>query len=894
MVLLVLVAMLVGVVGPAVSRDGADAVDYARDIKPVLMARCVSCHGAIQHKGGLRLDTARAMIAGGDSGPAIEPGHVEDSLLLDRVTAEEGRRMPPEGEPLTSLQVERLREWVAHGATAPEDEAPQADPADHWAFQAPKRPAVPSLASAPISPSWARNPIDAFIAARLEDRGLRPSPEADRATLLRRASLDLTGLAPTRDELHAFLDDTSSDAYEKAVERLLASPRHGERWGRHWMDIWRYSDWDGYGAEVRESQPHIWRWRDWIVKSLNEDVGYDAMTRAMLAGDEVAPDDPDTLAATGYLARNWSKFSRDAWLQNTVDHTAKAFLGLTLACARCHDHKYDPIAQREWYEFRAIFEPHEIATDRVPGQADTTRDGLARVFDAHADRATHLFRRGNEKEPVTETALAPGVPRIFRSSFNLSPVGLPATAFYPGLRAHVRDETAAASRTAVAAAQAKCAEAEAANAPDLLAVERELKAAIAEWEFTSARLEADAATYASGPDEDPGKIEWLKVRAGLAGRRAALARAEATQARADHDLALARSKGAEKTDDAKVKEALTAAKKAAEVAKTRADEARKANDERLPRDYPPLTALRPRASTGRRLALANWITDRANPLTARVAVNHVWVRHMNAPLVATMFDFGLNGRKPVNPELLDWLAVEFMESGWSFKHLHRLIVTSATYRMRSWHEPGGPNAAIDPGNEHLWRMNPARMEAELVRDNVLHVAGSLDTTIGGPDLDPNQGQTTPRRSLYFRHAKEKRVTFLKVFDSANVGSCYRRDVSVVPQQALALMNSPLALGQARVLAGKLTKELGDHDTDTDAFLTAAFEQVLGRLPTEDERAACRDYLRAERDAVSDPSKLSPFGGPATCPVPPSSDPSQRARENLIHVLINHDDFVTIR
>jgi hypothetical protein len=470
-------------------------------------------------------------------------------------------------------------------------------------------------------------------------------------------------------------------------------------------------------------------------------------------------------------------------------------------------------------------------------------------------------------------------------------VTLPATAFYPGLRAHVRDETRAASRTALDVAQDNLAKAVAANAPDLPAIEKELAAAIAEWEFTEARLEADAVTYDASSDQSPGNIDLLTIRAGLAARRATLARAEAIQARADHQRIVAKEKA--KTDDPKSNDALTAAEKAAEAARAKVDEARKANDARLPRDYPPLAAPRPRTSTGRRLALASWITDRANPLTARVAVNHVWSRHMNAPLVATTFDFGLNGRMPTNPELLDWLAVEFMESGWSFKHLHRLIVTSAAYRMRSWHEPDDPNMAIDPTNEHLWRMNPARMEAELVRDNVLHVAGSLDLTPGGPDLDPNDGLTTPRRSLYFRHAKEKRVVFLKLFDSANVGSCYRRDVSVVPQQALALLNSPLAIAQARLLAGRLTAECRPDDDD-DAFLTAAFERALARGPSDDERILCRDYLSREREAVSDPSRLSPFTGESNCPVPPSTDPAQRARENLLHVLINHTDFVTIR
>src|SRR5947207_3185631 len=267
--------------------------------------------------------------------------------------------------------------------------------AQHWAFVPPARPALPEVKNA----GWVRNPIDAFIATEHERRGLTPRPEAPRHVLLRRVYLDLVGLPPTREELHAFLADTSPDAYEKVVGRLLASPQYGERWGRHWMDVWRYSDWAGYQAEVRESQPFVWRWRDWIVESLNRDKPYDQMVREMLAGDEIAPTDPKVLAATGFLARNWYKFNRNVWLENTVEHTSKAFLGLTVNCARCHDHKYDPVSQIEHYRFRAFFEPYEVRTDRVPGEPDTKKDGVVRAFDADGAKKTFLFLRGDEKSP---------------------------------------------------------------------------------------------------------------------------------------------------------------------------------------------------------------------------------------------------------------------------------------------------------------------------------------------------------------------------------------------------------------------------------------------------------------------------------------------------------------
>ncbi|HEX8200989.1 MAG TPA: DUF1553 domain-containing protein [Isosphaeraceae bacterium] len=304
----------------------------------------------------------------------------------------------------------------------------------------------------------------------------------------------------------------------------------------------------------------------------------------------------------------------------------------------------------------------------------------------------------------------------------------------------------------------------------------------------------------------------------------------------------------------------------------------------------------PPTSTGRRLALARWIASRQNPLTGRVAVNHIWMRHFGTPLVSTVADFGRNGTPPSHPELLDWLAVEFLERGWSMKALHRPIVTSAAHRLRSsGRGPDDPNRAIDPGNVFLWRMNPRRMEAELVRDNVLHASGGLDARMGGPELDPNAGLTSGRRSLYFRHAPEKQVTFLKLFDAATVNACYRRDETIVPQQALALVNSPLALAQARLLARRLTAELGDEPSPAAdaAFVTAAFARVLGRPPTAEERAACADYLGTQARRLADPGQLTAFTGPAN-PIAPAAEPGLRAREDLVLVLFNHDDFVTIR
>ncbi len=290
-----------------------------------------------------------------------------------------------------------------------------------------------------------RNPIDAFVAAEHEARGLRPRPEAAKAVLLRRVFLDVIGLPPTPEELRAFLADDSVDAYDRVIDRLLSSRLYAERWGRHWMDVWRYSDWAGWGMQVRDSQPHVWRWRDWIIDSLDADKGYDRMVVEMLAGDELAPEDPDVLRATGYLVRNFKLLSREKWMQDVVDHTSQAFLGVTFGCARCHDHMYDPVLQKEYYQVRAIFEPHNVRIDRVAGQVDTAKDGLARVFDADLTAKTLLFVRGDDRTPGKEP-LQPGVPDALGGSpFTIQPVALPKSATTPDRRPLVRAALLAAA-----------------------------------------------------------------------------------------------------------------------------------------------------------------------------------------------------------------------------------------------------------------------------------------------------------------------------------------------------------------------------------------------------------------------------------------------------------------
>lgn len=1100
-------------------------VDYIQQIKPILEKRCYACHGALQQKGGLRVDTAEFLRKGGESGAVLTPGDASKSRLMELVARTGDLKMPPEGEgsPLTADELHLLRRWIDSGAVSSVKEQPQADPRDWWSYRLPQRPANPT----PKDGSLIRTPIDAFIAARRDTLGLAAVPETDRATWLRRVTLDLIGLPPTRAELESFLQDQSEDAYEKVVDDLLKRPQYGERWGRHWMDVWRYSDWYGSRGinEIRYSQRHIWRWRDWIVESLNDDKPYDRMVVEMLAADEVAPQDPKVLAATGFIGRNWYKFDRNVWMFDLVEHTGQAFLGLTLKCCRCHDHKYDPVSQEEYYRFRAFFEPHDVRTDRLDPSVgfekdatlgDVLKDGVARVYDKQLNAPTYLFQRGDNRDPDESRPLTPGVPSAFRSELPaIAEIKLPSEAFYPALNPRIANglvdqarEAAKKVETEIAAAKAalKTAEAKLAATRDLpmggnaalpgfhddfskprpedwqalsgdwvyegghivqksitsfatmvsrqpsprdfaariryrplasaglrsvgfsfdyidqgnsqdvythtgensqtvqafhrfggqqvyppaaivkttdlkvgdvatieIAVrganltihlngtrrldyvmpvarrdgkfaiwvhdgsaeflevdvrpllpsrddarrevmnslsaialaEQKLRIGTVQAESLRLRIEAERATYLPGNDE--AAIRMAKVAAGRSEAAVAVAKAEEAVLQAEQNCQLARplltedgsadALSAENLDRPGLREAeakLAAAKANLVAARQQFDS---------PTDkYAPVGDVFPATSSGRRTALAAWIASRQNPRTARVAINHMWLRHFGQPLVASMGNFGLNGDRPTHPELLDWLSVELMENGWHMKALHRMIVLSNTYRLSSATASTSPidleliaaNSKLDPTNQYLWRMNSRRMEAEVVRDSVLFAAGSLDLTQGGPEIPEAQGQTTLRRSLYFRNTPNEKMKFLELFDVADPNACYRRRESVVPQQALALMNSALALDQSRLLAEKLNAQVGSADDESTCrkFIAAAFETILNQSPSLREMDASLRYLREPNAAGAGNSPVYSPGGQSQRG--PSTNLHLRARENLVHVLFSHNAFVTIR
>jgi hypothetical protein len=894
-------------------------VDYVKEIKPLLAEKCYACHGALQQKADLRLDTARSMFEGGTSGPVVVAGKGDKSVILDHLLARKGaRRMPPpsDGEALKAEQIAKIRRWIDEGAKAPADEKPEADPRDHWAFRAPNA----------VHPPGTGHVIDAWLAAERDKRGLKPQPPADRRLLLRRVYLDLIGLPPTLAEQETFLADTSKHAYEKVVDRLLASPQHGERWARHWMDIWRYSDPWGLGAEIRSSQKHIWHWRDWIIESLNADVGYDEMLREMLAADELYPNDLAKLRASGFLVRPYFKFNRNTWLDEVVEHTSKAFLGLTLNCTKCHDHKFDPFTQTDYYRFRAFFEPYQVRMDMLPGETDLEKDGLPRAFDCNLEAPTYVFVRGDDRQPKKERPIAPNLPKLLMwGPLDVQPVKLPVEAYEPQLRRYVADNYLRSAKVQIEQAKVALekAQKDLQAAPssggknrDLLeATVRAAEKSLAVAEGTSAALKARADNdrlmgdvwdllghrpdsffdffRSSRSDPSPKEIErdlerMNKLReaakeifplAVRLERELVALQAEETVTRLEVDVL--RAEPAKRAD----------AEKKLTAAKVTVTQARKATEDPKARPTPLRGALKtlesnveteasrnkpfPTTSTGRRSALAAWLTDRKNPLTARVAVNHIWARHFGTPLVATVFDFGRKGAAPTHPELLDSLAVEFMEHGWSMKRIHRLIVTSAAYRMSSSSADADPKTlAADPENRFYWRRNAPRMEAQLIRDSLLQLADQLDPKVGGPPV-PIAQELSPRRSLYFVHSNNDNQKFLSQFDDASVRECYRRSESIVPQQALALANSKLTLTMTAKITERLQKKLASAP-DAD-FVRTAFQLLLGCDPTAEEMTECTAALAEWRTLAAK-----------------RPDAAVRARNNLVHALINHNDFVTIR
>ena len=783
------------------------------DVLPIFQVRCVTCHGKREQRGGLDLRTVASRLKGGKSGPAIIPGDPDNSLIIRRIVSGE---MPPAKEqlersvrPPTENEVARLKAWIAAGApagpprntAAAGDDDPLVPDKDRrfWAFQPPRRPEVPKVKN----PRLVRNPIDAFLLEKLEAKGLRFSAEAPPAKLARRAYLDLTGMPPSPAEMSAFLADTRPDAYERLVDALLASPRYGERWARHWLDLAGYSDSEGFGQDdgVRR---FAWRYRDYVIRSLNEDKPYSQFLTEQIAGDEMisglppaaasrpAPVDAktlDRLAATGYLRNTPDPTNapergfiaeRMNIIADEMEVLTSSVMGLTVGCARCHNHKYDPIPQRDYYRLAAILETAYDPYDWLPPK--------------------------NREYPV--------------------------------------------------AASEEIQDWDQHNAP--------IDAEIGGLEKTLAELKKS--------DDDKKRAESVQAEINrLKGKLKPKPHVRVLMDTGGEPSAFyLLRRGDPLTPGEYVTPGVPSVLKAG-LEPYRVE--------------PPWPGS---ASSGRRLALARWLTQPNHPLTARVAVNHLWLRHFGRGLVASPSNFGRSGAPPSHPELLDWLATEFVRQGWSLKAIHRLMLTSSAYRQASTLE--APPAA-DPDNVLLSRMPLRRMDAESLYDSVLRVTGRLDAKMfGAPaeiEIKPDKEVVVKgekagfRRAIYVLHRRQTPVTMFEVFDQPPMTpNCVERRQSNVATQALQMMNGTLLWDHARYLAGRLVDEGGD-------VAAQAYQRILSRNPSPDEardaQASLSEFTRIWEEKLKSDNTEAPVALTARW----------QALATLCHTLLNSAEFAYV-
>ena len=961
----------------AVASLGA-AVDFDREIRPLLQERCVECHGSKKVKANLRLDAKMHAVKGGESGPAFVAGNPAKSLLFDRITTQDAEtKMPPKGEPLTSAQTEKVRQWIAEGAVWPENAADQAarrDPRlDHWSVQ-PLRKDFGTAKS-----------VDDFVSARLKVAGLRMSPEADRRTLIRRLSFDLHGLPPSPERVEAFVRDDSPDAYAKLVDELLASPRYGERWARHWLDIAHYAD--THGFERDQLRPNAWRYRDYVVASLNADKPYDRFIREQIAGDVLTPADPEAIIATGFLAAGpWDfvgqvetksdmlkRAARAGDLDDMVTQVVTSTMAVTMNCARCHDHKLDPITQREYYGLWAIFagvkredrhvDPKEqVHYDRekaaLEQRLSELRSDIARLSGEGFALASLLpvgtgidrsngeitkkeqhYLRDIRANVLQRVAKVPGVLGVFlpdgkadiKVDDRIVLKGLPKTSGHAwdtianrplqGQRTTKLDgiDYAAKGRTLLGL------HANGGITFDLEKIRRlsglregrltgvvgfgasetaaETKADLTVFvdeqiKFQRLRLRKKETVALDVPIPADARTLTLVATDGGDGIGSDLLfigdpklepTAKESQLSSADAERLKSLRAEAKAADAAVKQLKAPAMVYAAVPQKEIPVIkvnRRGNPEDLGEEVtptafgwvkhaPPALGGNDRPEGERRHAFAEWITHPDNPLTRRTIVNRLWHHHFGQGIVTTPSDFGLGGDRPSHPELLDWLAEELRRNDWRLKPVHRLIVTSATYRQSSLAQD--PKAAgLDSSNRLLWRQNPRRLDAESLRDSVLAVSGKLDLTMGGPgfkDFDyveayaPIYNYVSPdkpelwRRSIYRFVVRTTPHTFMAALDCPDPANLTpARNRTTTATQALALSNNEFMLRQARHLATRVENEGGPGAAGVDRTFALAFQ----RAPTASERQAavslvneqglfalCRALLNANEFAYLD-------------------------------------------
>jgi mono/diheme cytochrome c family protein len=796
---------------PAVAARDDDAAFFEEKVRPVLATRCLSCHGDTKQKAGLRLDSLVGMLRGGESGAAILPGEPDESNLVMAIR-HDGWEMPPDGK-LADAEIEAIAEWVRRGASWPgtkpaaellaeglPEEGGEPEPlfgppqrkqksviseADraYWAYQPVRRPEVPPRPAGEglrdgLLRAEIKSPVDAFVLATLAERDIEPVAEADRETLVRRLFFDLLGMPPEPADVASFVADPSGDAYERLVDRLLADPRYGERQARRWLDLARYAESDGFRQDA--FRPTAWRYRDWCIEAFNTDMPFDRFVKAQLAADELFSAEPAMAAATGFLRQTPYEYNqvdvetqRQEILNEVTDVTADVFLAMGMGCARCHDHKYDPILQRDYFALQAFFTPLVWDDDRAVAAATSAPAGDA------ASRAVALRR---ELAAIRESCRDPGA----WGGFKRFPPTVQELIFKP------RSDRTPHEEQIVQLAS------------------RQLK-------FDPTKL----------PEAE--RLRYEAIEAELA----ALKKAGTLPPPPPTTLAIAdvgptppptTIPGKPSLGEIEPRVPTVLGGQALEPVPLRDEEGRT-------------------LSTGRRAALAAWLTLPDNPLTPRVFVNRLWQWHFGKGLVGTASDFGVLGEQATHPELLDWLAAEFVASGWSVKHLHRLVVTSAAYRRSSRAADAGASAgpAADPENKLLWRQNPRRLDAEQVRDAALAIAGDLDPRPAGPSTPPSK----PRRAIYTTVIRNTRDDLCDVFDGADAyASCAKRNATTTALQSLYLVNGEWMLARARSLALAIDRA---GLTDDRAAAAEAIRRVTGREPTAERLAAAADFLESQRD-----------------------------------------------
>jgi hypothetical protein len=833
-------------------------VSFSKDIQPILEQNCLTCHGASMQSSRLDLSTIEGALRGGARGSAVAPGRAEDSRLYRMAAGLDKPAMPLGGTKITDAQLAAIKTWIdqgAHwdggavGAKVPADathalvdtnKVPQISAAarDYWAFKLPVQAPVPAVARE------FPNPIDRFLEKARQEKGLKAAPKADRLTLVRRAYMDLIGLPPSPEEIDAYMKDTAPGAWGRLIDRLLASPHYGERWGRHWLDAARYADSSGYENDT--DQPNMWRYRDYVIKAFNDDKPYNTFIKEQIAGDEMPNRTDDSLIATGFLragprVRNHEHANparRYDYLDDVIGAVGKGMLGLTVQCARCHDHKFDPITQKDYYSLEAsIFGYVEVEYPLGPReQADAYMRKITEITEKVAvlkEQIDEIDKPYHDKLALEEIRKK-FPPEVVRA------VEKPESERTPGEKLIAIQVLESGGGRSTAAAVDKV------MSPEDAAKKKALNDQVAALNAETPKTPPMASIVTDG--------DWRSVSLGYGDRNeGACPKCELEYVGAGKFIDFGPGKGNYKVPPSYFLLRGDPDSKAYPMKPGFISVITTGNP---PTELPPADGR----TSGRRLAMAEWIISRDNPLPARVIVNRIWQGHFGKGIVPTLDNFGKMGEQPSNQELLDWLAVEFMHKGWSIKQMQRLILTSEAYQMASEYDDAA-SSKIDPEDTYLWRYRIQRLEGEIIRDNIMSVAGSIDLTMGGPAIFPHvddsfiktlfrgiyrnpEGDSADqwRRSLYIYQKRTLPNPMLQVFDLPDMSQSFgARYVSTVPTQALQLMNDDFVLNQAQLFADRVKKEAGD---DVAKQVDLAYRIALTRPPTQRELSLAADMIQS--------------------------------------------------